>query len=175
VSDDHDVAQTTGGACPSAAAVSRSSAGWAVVTLPGEIDVSNAGQVRSELLAAIDAGHSVVVADMSLTTFCDCAGVSALLAAGSHAARSAAELRIAARARPVLRTFDLTGLPLALRVHPTSSAALSEARSATTRQDTEAGSATTRQDIEAVLTPLSRRRRTEPGESVPQPDRQRCP
>ena len=153
MSDDHDVAQTTGGACPAATAVSRSGAGWAVVMLPGEIDVANAGQVRSELLAAIDAGHPVVVADMSLTTFCDCAGVSALLAAGSHAARSAAELRVVARARPVLRTFDLTGLPLALPVHPTGSAALSGAAERDQAGHREAGSATTRQDIAAVLTP----------------------
>lgn len=156
VSDDHAVAQTTSGACPPASAVSRSGAAWAVVVLPGEIDISNAGQIRADLLAAIDAGHSVVVADMSLTSFCDCAGVSALLAAGSHAARAAVELRVVARARPVLRTFDLTGLAMALPVHPTVSAA---------RNDTE--SAATQQDTGPRVAQLSRRLRTGPVESAP--------
>jgi anti-anti-sigma factor len=97
-----------------------SDSGWTVTSLPAEVDIANAGQVRADLLGAIDRGHPVVIVDMSRTTFCDCAGISALLAAASHALRAGAEMRIVARARPMLRTFELTGLLLALQVYPTA-------------------------------------------------------
>jgi anti-sigma B factor antagonist len=164
VSDDLDIPHVGSGACSPASAGGQPGDGWIVVVLPREIDVANADQVRAELLAAIDCGSPVVVADMSLTAFCDCAGVAALLTAGSHAAQAGAELRVVARAGPVLRTFDLTGLAMALPVYPARSAARSEP-----------GSATTRQEPPATVTQLSHRRRTGPAESGPQPGQQRCP
>ena len=162
MSDDH--ANVTTDACPPASGGSRPGDSWLAVVLPSEIDVANAGQVLADLLAAIDCGGPVIVADMSLTAFCDCAGVTALLAAGSHAAKAGAELRVVARVGPVLRTFYLTGLAMALPVYATSSAALSETGSATSRQEPGAGA-----------TQLNRRRRTGPAQSGPPPDRQRCP
>jgi anti-anti-sigma factor len=97
----------------------RQGADWIIAVLPAEVDIANVGQALADLLAAIDRGCPVVIADMSRTTFCDRAGVSALLAAASQAARAGAELRIVARARPVLRAFELTGLQLALTIYPT--------------------------------------------------------
>jgi anti-sigma B factor antagonist len=97
----------------------RHGADWIIATLPAEVDIANVGQVLADLLAAIDRGCPVIIADMSRTTFCDRAGVGALLAAASQAARAGAELRIVARARPVLRTFELTGLQLTLKIYPT--------------------------------------------------------
>ena len=96
---------------------------WCITPMPAEIDIGNAAQVRADLLSAVD--HSkVVIADLSRTSFCDCAGVSALLMAGSYAARTGAELLIVARSRAVLRIFELTGLPLAQAVYGTCSDAL---------------------------------------------------
>jgi anti-anti-sigma factor len=89
-----------------------------IAPMPAEIDVGNAARVRADLLSAVN--HSkVVIADLGRTSFCDCAGVSALLTAGSYAARTGAELLIVARSRAVLRTFELTGLPLRLAVYAT--------------------------------------------------------
>ena len=51
----------------------------AVITLPGEIDVNNAELVREDLLSVLDHGATLLVADLSKTTFCDSAGVSALV------------------------------------------------------------------------------------------------
>jgi anti-sigma B factor antagonist len=164
VSDDLDLAHIASEDCSPASAGSRPGDSWLVVVLPREIDVANADKVRAELLAAIDCGSPVIVADMSLTEFCDCAGVTALLAAGKQAAEAGAELRLVARAGPVLRTFEITGLSMVLAVHPTSSAALCETWSPTTPQE-----------LRAEVTQLSRRRRTGPAEFGPQPDRQRCP
>jgi anti-sigma B factor antagonist len=101
-----------------------------VVRLPAEVDIVNAEQILADLLAVIDRGYPVVVADLSRTSFCDCSGVSALLTAGSHAASRGSQLRIAARASAVLRTFELTGLQLALPVYPTGAAAIKQPDSA---------------------------------------------
>ncbi len=107
-----DAESDTGGQAPHAA-------NWTVVSLPAEVDIANADQVRADLSAAVRLGCPVVIADLRRTSFCDCAGVSLLMAAANQALRAGAELRIVASARSVLRTFKLTGLPLAIEVYPT--------------------------------------------------------
>ena len=51
----------------------------AVVTLPAEIDVTIAEAIKDELLALLDQGATLLIADLSKTEFCDSAGVSALV------------------------------------------------------------------------------------------------
>jgi anti-sigma B factor antagonist len=96
----------------------------AVVVLPDEIDVVNAGSVGEQLVAAIVPGVAVVVADLSTTTFCDCAGVRSLLLAHREARASNAELRLVARSRAVLRILKLLGTDQLLPVYSDLSAAL---------------------------------------------------
>ena len=134
------------------------------VAMPGEIDLANAGQVRAELAAALARGAAVVIADMSMTSFCDCAGVSALLAAARSAESAGCQLRVVARADAVLRIFGLTGLDTALPVFPGTAAAL--------RQPAAAPLAV-RPDGKVIW--LSRRRRTAAAGSVPRPGQPRCP
>jgi anti-sigma B factor antagonist len=81
--------------------------GPAVVILPGEIDFLNAESVGARLSAAIVAGAAVIIADLSVTTFCDCAGVRSLLLAHRTASASHAELRLVIRSRAVLRILAL--------------------------------------------------------------------
>ena len=50
----------------------------AVITLPVEIDITNADQVREDLLSVVNQGAALLVADLSKTTFCDSSGISAL-------------------------------------------------------------------------------------------------
>jgi anti-anti-sigma factor len=123
------------------------------VSLPAEVDIANADRVRAQLLAALGRGCPVIVVDMSRTTFCDCAGVSVLLGAGNQALRGGAEMRIVARARPVLRMFELTGLQLALHVYGTTAEAL--------RGPPGAGGAVLMLPLAAAR--LSRRQRTDAG------------
>lgn len=149
--------------CPRASDASPPADDWLVVTVPSEIDVANAAQVLADLRSAIDSGNPVVVADMSMTAFCDCAGVSALRAAGGYAAQASAELRVVARSAPVLRMFVLTGLDVELAVYPSRSAAL------------RGSGATRRGQPGATVIRLSSQRRTDRAVSGPQPDRQRCP
>jgi hypothetical protein len=48
--------------------------GQAVVALPEHIGISNAGQVREELLSLINRGATTLIADMTATLSCDQAG-----------------------------------------------------------------------------------------------------
>ena len=43
----------------------------AVVTLPEDIDLSNAGEIREQLLTVINRGAAVLIADMTATISCD--------------------------------------------------------------------------------------------------------
>ena len=63
----------------------------AVVTLPAEIDIGNAGQITDTLLAVLNRGVTTLVADMTATTFCACAGASALARAHQRAAANQAQ------------------------------------------------------------------------------------
>jgi len=144
-----------------------------VILLPAEIDIANADQVRLDLLAAIDQGYAVVVADMSRTSFCDCAGVTALLSAGSYAVSSGRQLRIATTAKAVLRTFELTGLRLALPVYPSSLAALHKPGTDTAWQCGKQAAETSA--VAAASATVIRLARTDAAESARPPDRRQCP
>jgi anti-anti-sigma factor len=89
---------------------------FAQVLLPAVIDLANAAQVAAKLAEAGRQGCPVIVADMTATLFCDCAGVAVLLMASRAAAACGSELRVAAATRAVLRLFELTGALAALRV-----------------------------------------------------------
>ncbi len=93
------------------------------VTLPEEIDIASAFGAGLDLMAALWAGASVVVADLTGTVFCDGAGARMLAEAHREATARAAELRIAASWR-VRRVLVLVRLDDVLPVYPTLSAAL---------------------------------------------------
>jgi anti-sigma B factor antagonist len=96
----------------------------AVVTLPAEIDISNAGRVSDTLLAVLNRGAGTLVADMTGTTFCACAGVSALIRARQRAVASDAQLRVAVTTPIVLRLLAMTGLDRLVPVFGTVADAL---------------------------------------------------
>lgn len=89
-----------------------------MVILPTEIDVTNAGQMGKDLIAAIQPGLITLIADMTGTVFCDCSGISALVRAHRAAADEGAELRLVATGQPVLRVFTLTGADQVLKIYP---------------------------------------------------------
>ena len=94
----------------------------AVVAMPAEIDAVNAEKIRQELLSAVSLGAAVVVIDMSGTTFCDSAGVQAIIAAYQQAAADSTELRLVATA--VLRILTVVGVGQLVPIYPTLEAAL---------------------------------------------------
>jgi anti-anti-sigma factor len=98
----------------------------AVIRLPGEIDISNARQVRDALTRALDDGTAVLVADAAKTSYCGCSGVSALIGAHHQAAARGGQLRIVA-SPALLRMLTLTGADTGLDTYPTLTAALARA------------------------------------------------
>lgn len=97
----------------------------AVVRTPEEVDATIADAMREALLSVLNQGASPLVVDMTRTTFCDSAGVSAMVRARRRALASNAELRIATRTPALLRLFSLLGLEPAIAVYPDVAAALS--------------------------------------------------
>jgi anti-anti-sigma factor len=47
--------------------------------LTGELDMSTAGNLSRAITAALDTGPDDIVIDLDGATFCDCAGITALL------------------------------------------------------------------------------------------------
>ena len=120
----------------------------AVVTLPAEIDVTNAGTVHDELLAVLNQGAVLLIADMSTTDFCDSSGVSALVRVFRRAAASESALRLVVSTPAVQRVLSITGVDRLVDVFPSVAASLAgrdgppnqaQADSATATADTDGG------------------------------------
>jgi anti-sigma B factor antagonist len=88
-------------------------------TLPVEIDGTNCDQIAADLEAACVPGVSIVIVDLTRTTFCDSSAVRMLVQAHLDAAKRGIELDVAVTSKAVLRVFELTGLTTFLRLYPT--------------------------------------------------------
>jgi anti-anti-sigma factor len=97
--------------------------GQAVVTLPEHIGISNAGQVREELLSVINRGATTLIVDMTATISCDQAGADAVIRARHRAAASGTELRLVVTAQIVARVLRLVGVDRMVSVYPSLDAA----------------------------------------------------
>jgi anti-sigma B factor antagonist len=107
----------------------------AVVSLPEEIDITNADQVREDLLSLLNQGAVLLIADLSKTTFCDSAGVSALARTFRRAEASQSEMRLVVSTRSVQRVLSLTGVDRLLNIYPSVSASLAGRRGSPARND----------------------------------------
>ncbi len=96
----------------------------AVVTLPAEVDVTNADQVREELLSVVNQGAAWIVADMGKTTFCDSTGVSALVRTFKRATASGGGMRLVVNSPAVHRVLGITGVDHLMPIYPSVAASL---------------------------------------------------
>jgi anti-sigma B factor antagonist len=125
----------------------------AVVTLPPEIDVTNADLVREELASVLDEGAALLIADLSKTSFCDSAGVSALVRTFRRAATSESSMRLVVSTPAVERVLSITGVDRLLETFPSVAASLAgpggqggqggqvQPDTATAKADTDGGGA----------------------------------
>ena len=100
----------------------------AAVTLPAEIDIGNADRVREDLLSVLNQGATLLIADLSTTTFCDSAGVSALARTFRRADANQSEMRLVVSTRAVQRVLALTGVDRMMDIYPSMTAALAGSR-----------------------------------------------
>jgi anti-sigma B factor antagonist len=96
----------------------------AVVALPTEIDITNADQVREDLLTAVNRGAATLIVDMSATTFCDSAGVNALARTYKRATASGTAMGMVVTAPAVQRVFAITEVDRLIVGYPTVEDAL---------------------------------------------------
>lgn len=116
----------------------------AVVSLPGEIDITNADQVREDLLSVLNQGAALLIADLSKTTFCDSAGVSALARSFRRAKASQSGMRLVVSTQAVQRVLALTGIDRLLDIYPSVAASLAawpDSGNAAATVDTDGGAA----------------------------------
>ena len=95
----------------------------AVVALPEHIDVSNASQIREELLWVINRGAAALIADMTGTLSCDHSGADAVMRAYQRALASGTQLRLVITAPIVRRVLEVSGLDRLIPVYPSLEAA----------------------------------------------------
>jgi anti-sigma B factor antagonist len=96
----------------------------AVVALPAEIDITNADQVREDLLAVVNRGAATLIVDMSQTTFCDSAGVNAMARTYKRATASGTGLSMVVTAPAVQRVLAITEVDRLITSYPSVTAAL---------------------------------------------------
>jgi len=95
----------------------------AVVAVPTELDLTIADGLREALLGVLNAGALGLVVDMTATTFCDSAGISAITRAVRRATANDATVRLVATSTPVLRVLNLVGIDRLIEIHPSVNAA----------------------------------------------------
>jgi len=96
----------------------------AVVALPAEIDITNADLVREDLLSVLNQGAALLIADLSRTSFCDSAGVSALARGFRRAEASQSDMHLVVSTPAVQRVLALTGIDRLLDIYPSVAASL---------------------------------------------------
>jgi anti-sigma B factor antagonist len=96
----------------------------AVVAVPAELDLTIADGLRDALLGALNADALGLVVDLTATTFCDSAGITAITRAARRGAATDAAIRLAATTQPVLRVLELVGIDRLIDIYPDVEAAL---------------------------------------------------
>lgn len=100
---------------------------WAMAVLPSDIDMMCAADVGADLGALLGAEISVLVADLTATTFCDTAGVQALVAVHNAARAAGTQLRLVVPSAAVRRAFDLLEVDRVLHVYQSLDEAMADA------------------------------------------------
>lgn len=95
-----------------------------VVAFPGELDISNAGDLAQQMRTAITPGVSAVIADLTGTEFCDSAGLRIIVLARDWAKADNVELRLAVPPGPTLVVMKIVGLDQVLPIYPSLDKAL---------------------------------------------------
>lgn len=101
----------------------RDAATGPVWEITGALDYTTAPHLRERLTAlALRPGQRLVL-DLAAMEFCDSSGITALLAARSHALAAQGDIALAAVPAPTLRVLGIVGLDQVFTLHPDSDTA----------------------------------------------------
>jgi len=95
----------------------------AVVTAAGEVDISNADELRRALESARDTGAAEIWLDLTATTFCDCRGVRTLLDLRASLREGHRRLVLICPPGAVRQLLVMTEADRELEIHSTAAAA----------------------------------------------------
>jgi anti-sigma B factor antagonist len=84
--------------------------GVPVLAAPEEIDITNAGGLRTALLESARHGPRGFVVDLTRTHFCDTSGLHALVGARKRAEAEGSDMLLVMPGAGILRIFAITGL-----------------------------------------------------------------
>lgn len=101
-----------------------SHSGPAMLQVFGEVDLSNAAELRERLTDVIDAGHRRLVIDLSGMSFCDATGLDALLTGRRRMCDHGGWLCLCGMQPIVAKIFRITALNDAFTVYATPQEAL---------------------------------------------------
>ena len=102
-----------------------------IAAIEGEVDASNAAELGDGLRALLTNQSTVLVVDLSETTYLDSAGLNLLFALDGELSGRLQELRLVVpEGSPLGRTLAITGLDRAISTHATRDVALSPATDA---------------------------------------------
>ena len=95
-----------------------------VAALSGEIDFHTAPHLHTSGIDLIEQGHHRLILDLTGVSFCDSAGLSALIRLWHAAQGTGGSLALAAVPERLMRLLTLTGLDTVLPIHKTAAEAL---------------------------------------------------
>jgi anti-sigma B factor antagonist len=101
-----------------------------IIEVAGEIHVSTAPQFSELLAAAVDAGRTSLVLDLTDVMFIDSTGLSVLLNALRQVSRAGGRMALVCSNPTVLRLFEITRLDTTFAIHAELDPALAQVQAA---------------------------------------------
>lgn len=98
----------------------------AVISLVGEVDVANTGQVRQAALGLLSEGVKRLVVDLSRTEYMDSAGLGLLIGLQRRLREAGGVLGLAGLKAQVQRVFDVTKLSRIFAIYSDAETAVKE-------------------------------------------------
>src|ERR687897_1398214 len=102
--------------------------GCVVLRLHGEMDLTSAPQIATDLRLLVEDDH--VVGDLTGVSFMDSSGLNALIAGHNHAHNCRTSFRIAGAGKAVTQVLHVTGMDRYLHIHASVEDAIDAARAA---------------------------------------------
>ena len=90
-----------------------------VVAVKGEIDLFTAPEFKQRVTAPIDAGRTLVIVDLTETTFVDSSSLGVLIGAHRRLLRLQGRLVVVCSNDAIIKTFRITGLDGVFTIVPT--------------------------------------------------------
>lgn len=97
---------------------------WIVVTVQGELDLSTASALRSELSGALEGGATHIVVDLLGVSFMDSTGLGVLMGTLLKLREREGDMRLVVEGGPVHRVLSLTGLTKVFAIFPSTDEAV---------------------------------------------------